>query len=63
MPESRCNIGTYAYPDYIGTHEPAIVHRTGGQSAETHNTCGKCGRFIVKVDDAWVINKEREETA
>ena len=60
MDMSKCNIGTHGFPDYIGAHEPAIVHRTGGPSAELKNVCGKCGRFICKVDAVWVVDEARE---
>jgi hypothetical protein len=38
-----------AYPCEPGTHEPAILHRTGGQDARFFNRCGKCGYEIYRT--------------
>ncbi len=48
-----------ARPHVCG-HAPAILHRTGGASAEEQNTCGKCGRMIRTIGGAWVTDYERE---
>lgn len=45
----------------IGDHVPVIVHRSGGLSAELHNTCGKCGRMILNLAGTWILDVYREE--
>ncbi len=40
---------------------PAIIHRTGGPSAEQQNTCGKCGRTIYNRSGVWAIDIDREQ--
>src|SRR4051812_34897988 len=49
-------------PCPAGEHEPAIVHRTGGKSANTHNRCGKCGRAIVRAEGLpWRLETPEED--
>jgi hypothetical protein len=48
-------------PCAVGDHVPAIVHRSGGPSAELHNTCGKCGRMILNLAGTWILDVCREE--
>lgn len=50
-------------PCAIGEHIPVILHRTGGLSAELHNTCGKCGRMILNLAGTWIIDVCREQTS
>lgn len=38
-------------------HVPAILHRTGGPSAEDQNVCAKCGDVIYRTKDGkWSIH-------
>src|SRR5579864_882834 len=37
-------------------HIPAILHRTGGPSADLKNVCARCGDVIYRDGDRWSIH-------